>query len=347
MCEELKLIQTHLGIWKLEDWPTSVCSTQLSGTVGIYCIKNQINNKLLIGEGVLGGKDNRPTSHMAGRSANTIWKLDLEKYGQDNFKLVWIIEEEDEIKRKLIENKLQIHFKDNCYNTPRRQYPTQKKLLEYKKLNKLDNYIKVQRDYIDECWETKYCGDKYGQIRLGGQLHKHHILMYILHYGDVCGITSIIHHKCENKKCVNPEHLELCTHSENVRKHYNCEEKLKKINKLRGQGLSTNDISNELDIHKTTVRSYTNFNANSIYKGVHYASKKTYLARILVDNIDVNLGIYAQESHAAQNRDYYIVKNNLWKQRWSILNFHNIDYNHFKPWLTTCGQINSHLLENK
>jgi hypothetical protein len=113
MCEELKLIQTHLGIWKLQDWDINVCSTQLNGKSGIYCIKNLVNNKLLIGEGILWGQKSRPNQHIRGNSGNGLWDKEIIEYGIDNFRLIWIIPEEDEVQRKLIENNLLLHFKEN------------------------------------------------------------------------------------------------------------------------------------------------------------------------------------------------------------------------------------------
>ena len=54
------------------------------------------------------------------------------------------------------------------------------------------------------------------------------------------------------------------------------------------------------------------------------------------------LGRYLKEENAAQNRDYYIVKNN--KLNRSRLNFYNIDYTNFIPYKNTDGKINKYLL---
>lgn len=315
MCKELNLIQTDLGIWKLKDWTISICSTQLSGLNGIYCIKNLINNKVLIGEGCLGGHNSRLRRHVLGKTDNNQWNKDIEKYGKDCFRLIWIILEENEIQRKLIENKLQLHFKDNCYNTPRRQYPSQQELLDSDIVNRLNNYTMIQRvNGFDRCWETLYYNKNYGMVSFKGKDYYHHVLMYILYYGNICGISSTIHHKCENKKCVNPFHLENITNIGNIHNYHK--------------------------IDKTYNINAKNFDFNGI---VFRKTYKVYEAKYK-SNAYIYLGVYQNPILAAQNRDYYIVKNNLLDKKRAKLNFHNIDYTNFTPHLMNNGKINKELL---
>lgn len=329
MCEELKLIQTNLGIWKLQDWPVKTCSVQLPIVKGIYCIKNLITNKVLIGEGTLGGKNSRLASHINGRSQNIEWLNDLKIFNKDNFRLIWFIEENNEIKRKLIENKFQIYFKNNCYNTPRRDYPLQEELLNHQNdkyhnyinniKERINNYTKIQKDYVDECWESNYLSGsgEYGKMQFKTKTYLHHVLMYILHYGNICGVSSVIHHKCNNKKCVNPKHLELTTHIHNIKLVYDCNNTKKSV-----QAVLT-----------------------SKYNGVClYKKYNNFISSIGINHELLHLGYYSDEIYAAQNRDYYIVKNNLLEQRFAMLNFHNIDYYNFKPWPMQNGKINKHLL---
>lgn len=316
MEHELNRIQTHLGIWKLEDWSIDICSKQLN-TKAVYCIKSLKNNKLLIGEGIIGGQNNRLRTHLAGKSENIQFNNDLKKYGTDNFRLAWIIEEDDENSRKLIENKVQIHFKDISYNVPRKQYPTQQELINYEPVlfhrNKGSIYDRLHNYRINgDCWESNYCKTSdYGAMSFNGKMQKHHILMYIYYYGDICGITSIIHHKCENKRCVNPTHLQLVTNIENIHLHHNTS---KKENPKK---------ESYLGVNKTP----TGFEAT---------------CDIILDNIKKRcLGIYISEIQAAQNRDYFIFINNLLDR--GKLNFYNIDYGKFSPYLSTRG-LNKHLV---
>lgn len=314
MINELKLIQTHLGVWKLEDWTIGECAVQLNGKTGVYCLKNLITDKVLIGEGYLGGTSSRLIRHINGDSSNKVWQQDIEKHNIQNIKLDWIIIENDEIIRKIVENKLQLHFKENCYNTPRRKYPTQNELLNnIKLLTRIKNYNKSKNG----CWNSGFKPkNQYSAIRLEKtQDYFHHVLMYILHYGDVCGISSVIHHKCENKKCVNPNHLELTTNIGNSHKH-----------------------------HKSPISRYVERIKTSRYLGVDYEDKtQTYRACSKIGGHTTCLGRYSQETQAAENRDYYLVKNNLLSSPRSTLNFHSINYNNFKPWPMYGGKINKYI----
>jgi hypothetical protein len=321
MENELNRIQTHLGIWKLEDWSIDICSKQLH-TTAVYCIKSIQNDKLLIGEGIIGGQNNRLRTHLAGKSENIQFNNDLKKYGTDNFRLSWIIEEPDENSRKLIENQFQLRYKDWSYNTPRKSYPTQTEIKEYIGVefhkNKGSIHNRLHNFTINgDCWESNYCkSSDYGAMSFDSKMQKHHILMYIYYNGDICGITSVIHHKCENKRCVNPEHLELVTNTENIHLYHN-------INKK--------DI-----IEKETT---------SIYLGVNKRSQNLFegTSDIKIDGIKKrSLGIYDSEIKAAENRDYFIFKNNLLNR--GKLNFYNIDYRYYIPHISNRKNINKHLI---
>lgn len=140
--------------------------------------------------------------------------------------------------------------------------------------------------------------------------------MYIYYNGDICGITSIIHHKCENKRCVNPEHLELVTNTENIHIH-----------------------------HKTTKKKQSKKANGSIYLGV-YKTKQNYfeaVCDIKIDNIKKrSLGIYNSEIIAAKNRDFFLFKNNLLDR--GKLNFYDIGYGTYTPYPTRTKGLNKYLL---
>lgn len=71
------------------------------------------------------------------------------------------------------------------------------------------------------CWEwTSAMNWKgYGRIHIKLSCNKYvgsqaHRISYIIYNGKIPkGLT--VHHKCHNKKCVNPKHLELKTNNEN------------------------------------------------------------------------------------------------------------------------------------
>jgi hypothetical protein len=71
------------------------------------------------------------------------------------------------------------------------------------------------------CWEwnaSKYPSG-YGQFAAyGGKSRPAHIFAYESHRGKI-DAGSHVHHLCENRWCVNPEHLELVSIPEHVRLH--------------------------------------------------------------------------------------------------------------------------------
>jgi len=69
------------------------------------------------------------------------------------------------------------------------------------------------------CWEwmAGFAGNGYGSFYLNGKRVKAHRFAYEVLVGIIPDGLEI-DHLCRNSKCVNPDHLELVTHSENVRR---------------------------------------------------------------------------------------------------------------------------------
>lgn len=70
---------------------------------------------------------------------------------------------------------------------------------------------------IDEnqCWNWgKAKTNGYGQITYNGKSYLTHRLVYELNNQELPDLL-LVRHKCDNKSCCNPEHLELGTHSDN------------------------------------------------------------------------------------------------------------------------------------
>jgi len=65
-------------------------------------------------------------------------------------------------------------------------------------------------------WTGKVSSNGYGYFQSFKKVHR---LSYELHKGEIPK-GKVIKHSCDNKLCVNPEHLELGTYSENLKEAY-------------------------------------------------------------------------------------------------------------------------------
>jgi HNH endonuclease len=92
----------------------------------------------------------------------------------------------------------------------------------------------------------------YGRQRFQGKMWQAHVLAYIAAYGPLKPGEKV-HHKCENKSCVNPKHLKALTDAGHSQEHsrFTPED----IRAIRADPRTLREIADEYGTHPPYIRS--------------------------------------------------------------------------------------------
>ena len=78
--------------------------------------------------------------------------------------------------------------------------------------------VKVNKTNDCHVWNAAKQKQGYGMFSYDGKSMPAHRFAFLLHKGDIAE-NMVVHQTCENSGCVNPEHLELQTKSQNKRSY--------------------------------------------------------------------------------------------------------------------------------
>lgn len=138
-------------------------------------------------------------------------------------------------------------------------------------------WSKVQKGAADECWlwlaSTNHADSNrsYGEFWVNGRRVKAHRFAWELAHGRSIPKGLLACHSCDNPRCVNPDHIFIGTHSDNLRdavqkgRHQSPRgeshplavltvNEVVEMRRLRGEGASAKCLANRYGISVQSVR---------------------------------------------------------------------------------------------
>ena len=199
-----------------------------------------------------------------------------------------------------------------------------------KDIKRFISKIKINKD--TECWEwigSLLKSGGYGQLMCCENYklinHRTHRMSYEIYYGKLITKEMFVCHKCDNHKCVNPDHLFLGTHQDNMNDMVNKGRqspglienngnakltwiKVREIRTLYNEGYTCKKIAS---ITNTSIRCVNNIVNNKSWVDINYSKnrklKLTTKQIIEVKNL-YNTGEYTQQQLAVM---YITTRHNI------------------------------------
>jgi hypothetical protein len=144
-------------------------------------------------------------------------------------------------------------------------------------------YIVKDCGFETECWVWQWAtsGFGYGIVRHNGRNQAAHRVAYLERHGSIPR-KFVVHHRCENPPCVNPDHLMAVTNASNIRFSVRAsigEEEAMRIHALRATGMKWRAVALEVGVTYENVRAIGCGKRWGDIRARHYA-KSMELSRV-------------------------------------------------------------------
>lgn len=253
-------------------WEFVIANIKTEIISGVYILKNINNNRFYVGSSH--NIFNRVAQHMDKLIKGKHHIQDLQQDWTANSKFVFYISymcdisEAENIEYDIINTYINTKY---IYN--KNYFKPQPSLTEqYKSKFKLRFY----KENVDECWDCGYKpeDDGYCNIQIDNKEYPLHRISYFIHYNEWPN-GNVVMHKCNNKVCVNPNHLKRGSNKENAQHYVETIAADKPIDNIRQDWLSDQyslkDLANKYNL-KSVAGIVTN---NSHYNPEYIRPKKT------------------------------------------------------------------------
>ena len=132
-------------------------------------------------------------------------------------------------------------------------------------------FAKVNK--TDECWlwTGSLCGTGYGRFRINGKLYGAHRVSWLIAGNTIPDDKPVMRHKCRNKNCVRPEHLEVGTYAENAadrirdgtdargEKHYRAKLTTEQVLQIRERAIENHSkLAREFGVAQSMIHNIVN-----------------------------------------------------------------------------------------
>jgi hypothetical protein len=142
-----------------------------------------------------------------------------------------------------------------------------------KRINDERFFKKATRNKTTECleWKNKKNKFNYGVVRHNGRPMLAHRVAYMISHPDENIDNLHVLHKCDNPSCINPDHLFIGTHADNMADMQSKMRGNRKVNydellKIRNSKECNRALSKKYDVSERTIRRIRHKDKNGAYK---------------------------------------------------------------------------------